>query len=344
MKIHRYFILNKFIPLFLFLLLYFVSSSFAQPTKFENEDSQFYSSEVKFSGKLFIPNGEGKFPAVVILHGGSSNIKAHRSTSSYYARRFADNGIAALIYDKRGTGDSGGKVFESTFDDYVNDVISAAKYLQKHSKINPEKIGVFGPSQGGRIAALAAARNQKIAFIATMAAPLVSIADLCYFSSMDFLKRMGITGSVKKVVEPLWKKHYAFVENGDNDALKELDFEIEQKYSEVDTVFLPLKSEKLTHLKDFKMGDFQPMYNSMQNDYVSEIEKVKVPWLCIYAEFDQAVPVEASIKILKEQMAIGGNKNCKIEIIPNVSHGFRDVKTKKYFPIENKIIDWILSL
>jgi len=190
---------------------------------------------------------------------------------------------------------------------------------------------------------LAAARSSDVAFIATIATPLVSIADLCYFSSMDFLKRMGITDSVKHMVNPLWKKHYAYVENGDMQGLKELDLEIEKFYENVDTLFLPLKSEKLDHLKDFRLGDFQPMYNSMERDYISELSKVKVPWLSIYAEFDNAVPVESSIKIMKEQMATGGNKDYEIKIIPDVNHGFRNVETKKYSPGEDMVIDWILK-
>ena len=279
----------------LLLFLFSTSSCFAQEIKIEGRKIQFYSGNVNFSGKLFLPMGDNKFPAVVILHGGSSNAKAHRSTSTYYAQTFVKKGIAALIYDKRGTGDSGGEFSKSTFDDYVIDAINAIKFLKKQDKINPQQIGIFGPSQGGRIAALSAARSSDIAFIATIATPLVSIADLCYFSSMDFLKRMGITDSVKNIVNPLWKKHYASVESGDFQGLKELDFEINKFYENVDTLFLPLKSDKLNHLKDFRLGDFQPMYNSMENDYISELSNVKVPWLSIYAEFDNAVPVESSI-------------------------------------------------
>jgi pimeloyl-ACP methyl ester carboxylesterase len=153
---------------------------------------------------------------------------------------------------------------------------------------------------------------------------------------MDFLKFMGITDSLKNIVNPLWQRHYKLVEKGDTKGLKELDQVIEEYYDKVDTVFLPLKSDSLNSL-----GDFQPMYNSMGRDYISELSKVKVPLLSIYAEFDNAVPVEASIKVLKEQMAIGGNKDYEVKIIPNVNHGFRNVETEKYFPVENVAIEWI---
>jgi hypothetical protein len=309
----------------------------------EEKQIQFNSDNLNFSGTIFVPPGDSIFPALVILHGGSSNVNAQRSTSSYYAYSFAKKGIAALIFDKRGTGDSGGEFSKSTFDDYINDALNAIKFLKTHDKVNPQQIGIFGPSQGGRIAALAAARSSDVAFIATIATPLVSVADLCYFSSMDFLKRMGITDSVKTIVDPLWKKHYSNVEKGDFQGLVKLDIEIEKFYENVDTLFLPLKSNKLNHLNDFRLGDFQPMYNSMEKDYITELSKVNVPWISIYAEFDEAVPVESSIKIMRVQMAKGGNIDYEIQIIPNVGHGFRNVDTNKYLRVEDIAIDWILN-
>ncbi|MEE9465308.1 MAG: alpha/beta fold hydrolase [Candidatus Neomarinimicrobiota bacterium] len=309
----------------------------------EEKGIQFSSNNLRFSGTLFVPSEKGIFPAVVILHGGSSNVKNQRSTSEYYGYRFAKRGIAALVYDKRGTGDSGGDFNESTLDDYAIDAISAIMFLKKQANINSQKIGIFGPSQGGRIAALAAARSPEVAFIATIAAPLVSVADLCYFSSMDFLSRMGITDSVMQMVNPLWKRHYEYVESGDSQGLSELDLEIEVFYELVDTLFLPLKSGNLDHLKDFRLGDFQPMYNSMERDYISELSKIQVPWFSIYAEFDSAVPIESSIKIMRKQMAIGGNQDYEITIIPDVGHGFRNMDTNEYYRVEDHAIDWILN-
>lgn len=327
--------------LFLLCSLYF-SCCFGQVNKGEEKEIQFQSDSIIISGKLFLPAGEGPFPAVVILQGGSSNVKAHRSTSTYYANKFVQNGIAALIYDKRGTGDSGGDFSRSTFDNFVMDAVQAIQFLKKQEKINSQKVGIFGPSQGGRIAALSSVRSDDIAFIATISTPLVSIADLCYFSSMHFLKQVGITDSIKATVDPLWRKHYTSVEKGDIEGLKELDHEIEKLYTSVDTIFLPLTSDKLDHLADFELGDFQPQYNSMRRDYISELSGVKIPWLSIYAEFDIAVPVDASIKIMKEKMDMAENTNYEIKIIPDADHGFRDINTGEYLRVEGTIIDWIL--
>ncbi len=327
-----------------FILFFFiVPYCLAQSNIVEEKKIHFRSGDETFSGKIFLPAGDKPFPSVVILHGGSSNVKAHRATSSYYGRRFAKRGIAAIIYDKRGTGSSGGEVTSSTFDDFVKDAISAVKFLKKQDEIDSKRIGMFGPSQGGRIAALAAARSPDVSFIVTLAAPLTSIADLMYFSTMDILQYWGIIDSLKQAVEPLWAKHFIYVENDNKPGLKKLDLEIDKLSGHIEKKFLPLKSFQLNHLKDFGKGDFQPQYNSMTKDYISELAKVKVPWISIYAEFDKAVPVEASIRIMRQQMALAENEDYEIRVIPDVDHGFKNVKTKKYIRVEELAIDWVLE-
>jgi len=328
----------------LLILLTSSAFSFAQTDKIEERNIQFKNGDTDFAGKFFLPGGDGPFPGVVILHGGSSRVKAHRATSSYYGQRFAMNGICALIYDKRGTGDSGGEYSEADFDDFINDALSAVKCLKEQDEVDSKRVGILGPSQGGRIAALAAARSSDLFFIATLAAPLVSISDLMYFTMMDILQFMKTPDSLKTIVSPLWKKHFSFVEKDDKQGLHQLDLEIDRLSSTVPKKYLPWKSDQIWHLKDIGRADYQPQYNSMANDYISELAKIKIPWLNIYAEFDRAVPVDASIKIMKEKMASAGNKDFEIKIIPNADHSFRDVKTKKYCRVEQEVIDWIHTI
>jgi pimeloyl-ACP methyl ester carboxylesterase len=325
-------------PLVLSVFLCSVSCCFAQRDSLEIREVHFNSGEVSLRGRLFVPVGDGRHPAAVILHGGSSNAAAHRSTSTYIAEGFVSKGIAALVYDKRGTGDSGGEVSKSTFDDYINDAISAVGFLRRQGDIDPGRIGLIGPSQGGRIAPLAAARSPNVAFVVSIAGPLASIAEVCLYSSMGFLKSNGMTDSLRNIVDHLWREHYALVERGDTTGLKKLDVKIEEYYSEVDTLFLPLKSDRLDSL-----GDFQPMYNSMNRDYISDLSKVEVPWLSIYAEKDEATPVDASIKVLREQMAINGRTDYEIVVIPNVDHAYRDVDTGVFFPFDEVAAEWVVE-
>jgi fermentation-respiration switch protein FrsA (DUF1100 family) len=69
-------------------------------------DSDFISSGIKCSGWLFLPDGTGKPPVVVMGHG----MGAEKSFGlSLYADKFAAKGIASFAFDYRYFGESGGE-------------------------------------------------------------------------------------------------------------------------------------------------------------------------------------------------------------------------------------------
>jgi hypothetical protein len=72
------------------------------PLPYNRTDVTFHNSGVVLAGSLFTPLGGGPHPAVVFVHG--SGAETRWGTSRFYADQFARAGIAALIFDKRGTG------------------------------------------------------------------------------------------------------------------------------------------------------------------------------------------------------------------------------------------------
>ena len=89
----------------------------------EEHPIEFHNKTVNLAGSLLLPRREVPLPAVVFVHGaGRHTRESLREVGEY----FAANGIAALIYDKRGTGQSGG-VYESRqpYNNLVNDALSA---------------------------------------------------------------------------------------------------------------------------------------------------------------------------------------------------------------------------
>lgn len=114
--------------------------------------------------EYFLPNGEGKRPAVVVLH----ILGADFALSRYLAARLADRGVAALFvklpyYGERRPAD-GSKRFLSvdiersmaSMRQGVCDVRRAAAWLASRPEIDPGRLGVTGISLGGIVASLAA--------------------------------------------------------------------------------------------------------------------------------------------------------------------------------------------
>src|SRR5262249_31118792 len=141
-----------------------------KPPPYKQEEVSFQNGEVKLAGTLLTPLKKGRRPAVVFFHG--SGPQTRESYLRFFADLFARRGVVALIYDKRGTGASTGEVWYRTgdrFDVLAADALSGVRFLLSRPEVDPKKIGLWGLSQGGWLAPLAASRSKDIAFLIVVA-------------------------------------------------------------------------------------------------------------------------------------------------------------------------------
>jgi pimeloyl-ACP methyl ester carboxylesterase len=102
-------------------------------------------------------------PGVVIL--GGSERGPRTRLKERLAEHFAGTGVAALIYDSAGTGQSTGNALLQTRDARALEAIAAVGCLQHQKRIRPDAIGLLGISEGALVTLLAAARDHSIAFV-----------------------------------------------------------------------------------------------------------------------------------------------------------------------------------
>jgi dienelactone hydrolase len=117
---------------------------------------------VRLRGELLAPAGGGRHPAVVMLQGSG---KATREPYREQAEFFAEHGVAALIYDKRGAGESGGSRSSYRFADLASDARAAVGSLRARPEVRPDAIGLWGFGEGATITPLAAAGNPDVAAV-----------------------------------------------------------------------------------------------------------------------------------------------------------------------------------
>jgi uncharacterized protein len=119
---------------------------------FDVTDTKFQGAGVSLAGRLVMPKGNGRVPIVVLLHGSE-----HDSARDFYTlqRLFPAEDIGAFVYDKRGTGASGGRYTQ----DYLllaDDAIAAVHEAKRLAGSRAGRIGYQAGSQGGWVAPLAA--------------------------------------------------------------------------------------------------------------------------------------------------------------------------------------------
>jgi pimeloyl-ACP methyl ester carboxylesterase len=136
------------------------------------------------AGTLTMPKEPGKLrrPAVVLVAGSGSvdrdEVVADVPIFAQIAAGLADQGFIVLRYDKRGVGQSGGRSERVTIQDYADDLVTAIRWLAKREDVDPRQIAVAGHSEGGAVAMLAAAHENKISALILIAAPGMRGADL----------------------------------------------------------------------------------------------------------------------------------------------------------------------
>jgi hypothetical protein len=129
------------------------------------------------AGTLTMPPGTGRlrYPAIVLVAGSGRGERDETVAGipifAQLAGSLAQQGFIVLRYDKRGVGQSGGRTERVTLQDYADDLTLAVKWLAKRPDVDPRRIAVAGHSEGGAVAMLAAAREDRIASLVLIASP-----------------------------------------------------------------------------------------------------------------------------------------------------------------------------
>jgi pimeloyl-ACP methyl ester carboxylesterase len=120
---------------------------------------EFESRGTRCAGGLYLPEGSTDPPVVVLAHGFGGR-RSWRLPA--YAKRFAARGLAALVFDYRGFGDSDGTP-RSLVDParHVEDWQAALEHVRGRDDVGDD-VGLWGTSFGGGHVLVVAARDDDV--------------------------------------------------------------------------------------------------------------------------------------------------------------------------------------
>ncbi len=139
------------------------------------------------------PAGGGRHPAVVLVHGGGP---ATRAGLTDQADRLARAGIVALVYDKRTVG------YSFTRRDYgqlADDAVALVRALRGRPDVDPQRVGLWGVSEGGWVVPLAAAREPAVAFAVLVNAPTMAPGAQLAWAVDDRLRRQHAPAGARRL-------------------------------------------------------------------------------------------------------------------------------------------------
>ena len=118
-------------------------------------ETRFTSGGLRLRGRLVAPTGSALVPLAVYVHGSERSSAVDAQLDQHMAPA---NGVAAFVYDKRGTGGSQGK-YTQDFDVLAADAVAAMTEAKRLLGARTGRAGFIGHSQGGWVAPLAATRG-----------------------------------------------------------------------------------------------------------------------------------------------------------------------------------------
>ena len=116
----------------------------------------FYRDDIRIHGELYLPEGDGPFPIVIV----SSGQTAPYSVYIDEAMAFSESGFACLVFDSIGAvgrSTSGGELTDSSVLTEVQDLNVILDSLPKLPKVDKDKVFLFGHSIGGLVDIIAGA-------------------------------------------------------------------------------------------------------------------------------------------------------------------------------------------
>ena len=136
------------------------------------------------AGTLSKPANAGKtpLPAAILVSGSGPQDRDETvfgiPVFGQLAGGLADAGFMVLRYDKRGVGQSGGRIESATMADYADDLGAAVKFMNSRRDVNRRFVAVIGHSEGGSVAMISASKDKRITALGLVATIGVTGAEL----------------------------------------------------------------------------------------------------------------------------------------------------------------------
>jgi len=278
---------------------------------------RYKNGDVELAAVLLMPTERGEYPAAVLIQGSGTSDR-----NNHWARLVADmlvsNGVAVLLTDKRGSGQSQGNWQTSSFYDLAKDSLAGIEALKDVDGLRKDQLGLVGLSQGGHVAPLAACLGD-VHFVINMVGSALPMKDTLFHELEQTYRQLGLDKDSIEFLQRMTTLSFVYIETGDGFA-EYLSHrrKIEERFGSAATASWPSKTNddywifwRLNH-------DFDPI--PFWREIVDERD---IPAFIAYGELDEKdnVPVQASVKRLQAEL-VGGTLT--LRVYRNAGHSLMD--------------------
>jgi pimeloyl-ACP methyl ester carboxylesterase len=307
------------------------------------EEITFKSGDIELSGLLVKPEEEGRFPAVIILHGSGPESFAdpsYKITASTLVR----NGFAVLLYDKRGVRNSSGDFESALYVDFIDDAVAAVKFLRTRNDIDINRIGLFGNSESGWFTPEIAFRSGNIAFVFNRVGPPLPWIDTVLWEVRNEYLDAGIAESdLQKLLDHTERRWRYYQAAGfDSSVARSPEYDEINGELQVLRETVPLADQVLPEeLRPYDRDFYSGFAIDSSYDPGPFLKEIDVPIYYAFGETDVNVPTAECVEFLDE-LRDEHDKNISYIVFEGLGHSlahWTGVLTGGYLPEYLKIVE-----
>jgi pimeloyl-ACP methyl ester carboxylesterase len=288
---------------------------------FRTTATRFRSAGVTLAGLLIEPPDAGARPPLVVLGHGSERTPAIGRSGYPYV--FAAQGIAAFVFDKRGTGASGGKYTQS-FAQLADDMVAASVEAKRLARGRFGRFGLFAASQGGWVApraANAAGAQFVIVGFGLVLSPLEEDAEQVQLEIGQLGGDRAAHAAARKVTDATGAVIASHFTSGyDELAAVRTAYAAQPWFARIKGEFTGdiLASDEATLRRDGP-ARMDNLDIDWRYDAIGELRKVQAPQLWILAGADREAPNALTIDRLRMLQREG--RPIELVVFPATDHG-----------------------
>jgi uncharacterized protein len=327
------------------------------PFPYESIDVTFENNAdgVTLAGTLTLPAKDGKFPVAVMISGSGPQDRDETLFDHKLFLVIADDlarrGIAVLRFDDRGVGESTGNFGTATSEDFSRDAEAALNWLKAHPAIDPDRIGLLGHSEGGLIAPMIAARNNKVAFAILLAGTGVDGSQI----ALNQTRAMSLAEGLPEATAEAQVRMVAAAIDEARKAEDPVPFR-ERAVEALKTIATIEAEEAGANLEDAQAEaianaivdrfDNPWMKFFLIHDPAGQLKKTHCPVLVLNGEKDTQVDPKLNLPAIETALKAGGNTQFRVVELPGLNHLFQDCESggmSEYNNIEQTIAPLALN-
>ncbi|HEY1682852.1 MAG TPA: alpha/beta hydrolase [Candidatus Tumulicola sp.] len=292
------------------------------------EERRVVRSPLGVLGVSLYYHGAAPRSTILLIHGSDAETREMGWIVPY----FACNGVNVISYDQRGTGESSGNWLANGPPQRARDANAIYDALRTDPRVDPQRIGIWGFSNGGWTAPIVAV-DRPIAFMILQSAPASSVEQNVIYEAKETMRGIGHTAADTQRAVETWQIVLAAIEGRTPIPTAKTAYAKAARASWFDDSLLPLVPVKTA----FEEPQLSGWRRFLRYDPAETLATVRAPTLALYGARDTKVDVTHDVPAIEVAFRRAGMHDLTVRWFADAGHtmkvtsnGFDDTKPVRY--------------